>query len=743
VSAIHSRCPGYRSSTAVHVCLLPAILFLVTVLLARSAAAASDVTMEVVRAGKRVTAVRTIDPIVLDGRLDEESWQLAPPATGFYQQQPDEGLLATEYSEVRFVYDDRALYVGGRFFHRGADGVPIVNELKRDFSERDGDVIAIVLDTFRDAKNASNFMTNPAGAVRDSQSHDDGRQTNQHWDAVWFVRTARFSDGWSMEMAIPFKSLRFRRSESQEWGLNILRLIRRKNEVAVWAPVPRQFTPFKVSYAGVLAGLEGVSPGFNFRIKAFATVQGVSTDADLRRWRGESDGGLDIKYGLSSSLTLDATYRTDFSQVEADEQQVNLTRFSLFFPEKREFFLENQGAFGVGDQSLASASGRRDLVPFFSRRIGLTNSGEVIPIRGGLRLSGRQGHYGIGLLQMWTDGETASPRTSYTAARLSRNVGPNASVGAIYMAKIQGQDNNAVIGADLRASVRPSFDLDVFLLRSNTTDRGSGWAGRGALTVNENRYSAHLAYTNVGPEYRNDLGFVQRSDVALVSWEYERNLRPRRTYRWVRTFTVGGEGDFFGDSAHHQLLTRLARTDFSAEFADGGRLGLDVDWNYERLSEAFAIHPGLSIQAGEYRFHQLVPFYSSDRSRWLSGSVRLTLGEFWSGQISGLNTSARVRISERLAASVSSSRDRITLPEGQFLTNVARLRVDYSFSTQMFVGAFIQYNSSGGVWTSNVRFNLIHRPLSDVYVVLNGSGGGQNGSRSRAVIVKYTHLVAF
>jgi hypothetical protein len=716
-----------------------AVVFAVTICTSLHAAPAARSGASAFPGTKQAIAIRIAEPIVLDGRLDEEVWQRAPAATDFYQQEPDEGEAATDRSEVRFLYDDHFLYVGG-WFSYDADGIPIVNELKRDFSERDGDLFTIVLDTFRDGRNASSFMTNPAGALRDSQSYDDGRQKNDNWDAAWSVRTARFPQGWSMEVAIPFKSLRFPRAPAQEWGLNLLRLVRRKNEVTVWAFVPRQFTPFKVSYAGALSGLAGVRPGFNLWVKPFTVTQ--IRDGDTGGRRGDLDGGVDLKYGIGGSLALDATYRTDFSHVEADDQQINLSRFSLFFPEKREFFLENQGAFAVGDQSQSATSGRRDLVPFFSRRIGLTDTGNVIPMRGGLRLSGRQGAFGLGLLQMWTDGTPEVSPTGYTAARVVRTMGPGASIGGLFLNTAQDHAGNHVAGVDLHLAFGPTADIDAYVLRSATTDRGSDWAGRTAISIVENRYTAKASYTNIGSRFENEMGFVQRPNVALVSWEYERNLRPAKTSRWVRTFTIGGEGDFFGDSGHRQLLTRVARTDFSAEFGDGGRFGLDLDWNYERLTQPFEIEPGVTLVPGEYRFRQLVPTYSSDRSRWLSGSVRFTLGEFWSGRIAGVNTSARVRFSEHLAASATWSRDRVSLPQGTFVRSLARVRTDYSFSTNMFLTAFVQYNDASRSWSSNIRFNVIHRPLSDLFVVFNDAEV-PDGHRMVSVTLKYTHLLSF
>jgi hypothetical protein len=693
-------------------------------------------------APKRVVALRIAEPVIVDGHLDEAAWQAAQPASDFTQQQPDEGCLTTEPSEVRFLYDERYLYIGGTFYDTEPLRGPIVNELRRDFSERDGDLIQVVLDTFHDKRTASTFMTNPAGALGDTQSYDDGRQQNRNWDAVWIVRTARFDHGWTMEMAIPFKSLRFRRLDVQQWGLNLLRLIRRKNEITLWSPIPRQFSALRVSYAGVLEGLEGVRPSFNLRVKPFAIAQ-VARGGSLRpEWNASSNGGFDLKYGVGTGLTLDASYRTDFSQVEADDQQINLSRSGLFFPEKREFFLENQGAFKIGDQSTTAEGGRHDLVPFFSRRIGLSVDEELIPLLGGLRLSGIEGAYGLGIMQMWTDRTAKQPSTSYTAARLTRGFANGATIGGFFFGTVSGSYANQVGGADVHLTAGRTKDLDFFIVRSNTSTTGGGWAGRAAVSVNEDGYTANMSYTHVGAHYQNGMGFVQRPDISLLSWEYERNLRPRRTDGLIRNHTLGGEGDFFGDSRHEQLVTRVARVDYSAEFADGGRFAVDLDWNTEQLSEPFEIQPGFILTPGEYRFNQIITSYTSDRSRWISGNARLTVGEFWSGRITGVDTGARIRVNERLAGSFEWSANRASLPQGRLETTLASLRLDYSFSTRMFVSALVQYNSTTRALLSNVRFNVIHRPLSDVYVVFNRASGNAL-TDTDALIIKYTHLLAF
>ena len=330
-------------------------------ILAFGAVAGAQMNPDAIRASKRITPVRITEPIVIDGHLTEPAWALAEVGTDFYQQEPADGARTSEQSEIRFLYDDDALYFAGTFADSDPRG-PIIDDLKRDFEGRNGDIVGVSFDTFGDY-TAYNFNVNAAGVQRDTQSYEDGRVFNANWDALWSATTQRTEGGWTLEMRIPFKSMRFPKAEEHDWAMNVFRLIRRKNEFTYWSPQPRQFTAYKISYGGRIAGIRGVNAGRNLQIKPFYT--GAASNLLLpsldRRWDG--DGGADVKYGIGTSLALDLTVHTDFSQVEVDEQQINLTRFSLLFPEKREFFLENQGAFRIGDLS------GRTLIPFFSRRV--------------------------------------------------------------------------------------------------------------------------------------------------------------------------------------------------------------------------------------------------------------------------------------------------------------------------------------------------------------------------------------
>jgi hypothetical protein len=710
-----------------------ALLVAVVLATGAPAPAAADAPGGETSARRRVTATRVSVPIVVDGHLDEAPWHDAEPATGFVQQQPEEGAPSSQPSEVRFLYDEATLYVGGTFLD-DSPGDPIVDTLKRDVTTRDGDVVAIVLDTFLDSRNAFTFATNPGGAVSDGQSHDDGRQQNADWNGVWTVRTGRVSGGWTMEMAIPFRTLRFPDRERQRWGLNIVRVLRRRNEVAVWSAVPRQFTERKVSHAGVLEGIDRVRAGRSLRVKP-ALVGSV------RDGHGHRDAGLDVKYGWRD-LTWDLTLRADYSQVEADEEQINLTRISPVLPEKREFFLENQGAFTVGDQT--GTGGSRDLLPFFSRRIGLVE-GTPVPVHAGARVTGRQSGFGVGALAVTTalpDGEPGQQQ--FVATRLTRELGRQHRVGAVYLARESPLGATRTAGLDAHLGFGNGVLVDTVALRStaSTPVDGRPWALRGAVQIDTRRQATRVAYTNIGTGYRNDLGYVAREDAGTLTWEHEWVFRPRAPAGWLRGITVGGEGEYVADSNHGRPISRLTRQDASLEFADGGRAGLDLDWNVEHLVEPFTIADGVTLAPGRYRFDRATASYRSDRSRRFSGTIGVTAGEFWSGEMAGTSLAARLRLSARGAVSGTLERHHAALPEGRFETTLAKLRVDWSFSTRAALNALVQYNSARRAWLTNVRFSLMHRPLSDVFVVYTETR--PDGARAdRSVALKYTHLLSF
>ena len=679
------------------------------------------------------------DRISVDGVLSEPEWASAERLTDFLQQEPDEGAVSNFKSDVRLLYDDETLYVGAMLYDP-EPGKLVSNELKHDFAPRDSDMFGVTLDTFLDKLNGYGFFTMPKGARRDSQVADDGRANNSNWDGIWQVETTVADNGWIVEYAIPFRSLRFPRRDTQIWGLNVVRLIRRTNEITTWSFVPRSFPLSKPSFAGTLEGIKGVKPGRDLRVKPFGLF---STTNRAGATKGTADGGVDVKAGIGTSLVLDATFRTDFAQVEADEQQINLTRFSLFFPEKREFFLENQRAFQI-NSTLAGTN----LVPFFSRRIGLSDTGTEIPLIGGARLSGKQGRSTIGALNITTQGverpgEPSLPRSNYSFARYGRDFLNNSSASAFYMGHEQGAHANRVAGSDVQLTIRRRAVIDLLAMHSQTTGAPSGQAFRAGVDFDSSLTRLAASATLLDPAFRNDMGFIRRPGRNIFTGLVTRGIRPPRARAGiVREFRPGiAYTRFVRDGLGTETETISPSVAF--DFADASAASVTYEINEEALLTPFRIHPSQLIAPGRYRFKGIVAAGRMARSHRLAFNGELRTGEFWNGHRSGFTVGGRFRANVRLATTVNYTRDMVNLPGGSFATNLFSLRVDGSFTTRMFLNAFMQYNSTTREVLSNIRFNVVHHPLSDLYVVYNEGHPTTGAPVSRSVAVKLTQMFAF
>ncbi len=696
---------------------------------------------------KRARATRIPNNrITIDGTLDESEWQQAMPASDFVQQQPREGQPSTHATQVRFLYDDTNLYIGGTMTEDEL-GKVIVNDLKRDFTgPRDGDLFIVNLDTFSDRLNAYNFQTNAGCALRDSQSYDDGRTINANWDAVWTCRSAVGTGAWYVEIAVPFKQLRFPAGAEQAWGLQVFRLIRHSNEQTLWSPAPRQFNQFKMSYGGVLDGIANVSPGRNIRVKPFFTSQTRRTNTTRT---DDADGGVDLKVGVGPNLVFDGTYRTDFSQVEADAQQVNLTRFSLFFPEKREFFLENQGAFQVGPP----ANNSSNLVPFFSRTIGLSDTGTPIPIVGGTRQTGKVGRNSVGFLNMQTEQEerpnglSPLPSANVTVARYGREFLANSLVGGFVMDKERGGVSNRVAGADLRFYPTRQWNIDALFMHSTKTGVDDGDAWRAGVQYDSGLSQYTLNYTSLGATFKDDVGFIPRQGVDILNANVLQRFRPTFASRWVREMRAQVPvARYTRDPVH--VETQTVTPTFTVELSDSSSIDVNVQSDEEALSNPFrpqGIPAGTSIPVGRYTFTNGTIGYNATNAKRISPNVEYRFGQFYSGTRRGFTVGGRVRVGPKLSTTLNVSRDHIDLPNGvSFSTTLTSLRVDASFSTRMFLSAFIQHNAVTRQLLSNVRYDFIHRPLSDLFLVYNDTQD-TNGllPTSRALVLKYTHLLSF
>jgi hypothetical protein len=508
----------------------------------------------------------------------------------------------------------------------------------------------------------------------------------------------------------------------------MMRLIRRKNEVTMWTPIPRQFNQFRMTYGGVLDGIRGVKPGLNLRFKPFATGSVARRSNATKR---DGDGGFDMKLGIGTGLVLDATYRTDFSQVEADAQQVTLTRFNLFFPEKREFFLENQGAFQVGRSYETN-----DLVPFFSRSIGLEN-GTPVPIEAGLRLSGRTGSNDVGLLNIQTEDD------NFSVLRYGRQFMRSSTANVFYLGKEGGAAFNRVAGADVRLTPHRLVSFDFLAMGSDHDAAGAGSAWRAGGIFEANRTEIEASFASLGTGFRDELGFIPRTGVDIAHVAATQRFRPRALERLVREVRPQLAFDRYQRDGFG-VETGTLRPNVTVEFQDGSTVTATVRDNEEANLEPFRVRSHYSIVPGRYTFTDGEVSFATSRARALSWTGGYRTGGYWHGTRDGVSGGIRVRVNEKVATSATMSRDVVKLAGHSFTSDLLQLRLDTSFSTRMFLNAFVQYNGVTRDVSSNVRFDFIHHPLSDLFIVYNETRPtGSSLPPSRSLTVKLTHLLSF
>jgi hypothetical protein len=724
---------------------------------------AEPVDYATARLERRLLATRTPSPVSLDGALDEAAWHDAPVASGFRQNEPREGEPATFDTDVRVLYDDEALYIGV-FAHDDEPAALVVSDLKKDFNTAAGDAFLVVIDTFADQRNGFEFAINPAGAKWDAQMSNEGRESNANWDGIWDVRTRIADNGWYAEIRIPFRTLKFAERDPQTWGLNFERRIRRRNEESYWAPLPRIYNLDRVSMAGSLADLRQLRPGRNLRIKPFATA--TSSTVGTAASDGDFDLGVDVKYGLTSGLTLDATVNTDFSQVEADEQQVNLTRFSILFPEKRDFFLENSGIFQFGLPSTGSASlggaspaasGRQNSPPdarlFFSRQIGLSDAGASIPILAGSRVSGRAGRYAIGALNIQQREQGAVPATNFTAVRVDRSLLANSDIGVMLLNKDQaGAGYNRVAGVDgnFRFGQLAVSAYAVKTAAPAATVPGSGedFSTRANFNYQSRKYLLRGAYEVIGRRFRDELGFVPRIGVNHVASYGRLNVRPRWAASRLGIREIGPHFHFDQFDRRDGSGTESRYFDWHVVLSmnDSGFFEGGVNRNREGNVMPFTLNSarGVRIQPGTYDFNEYFVLYRSNNAAPFSYETRLSVGDLYDGTRNGYAIAPTVRVNEHFNASVGLQVNDIDLPAASYVSTLVAARLNYSASTRVFLNALVQYNTDTQQWSSNVRFNIIHRPLSDFFLVYNERRLDTTGDLvDRSVIAKVTYLMAF
>ncbi len=714
-----------------------------------------------------VRAVRLTEPLEIDGILNEPMYDAVESFSGFIQQSPDEGAPATERTEAWVFFDDNNIYVSGRLWDSAPESQWIANEMQRDSRQLiNNERFSVAFDTFYDRRNNVAFMVNPIGGFVDQEITDESRP-NLDWNPVWNVRTGRFDGGWTVEMEIPFKSLRFSPGTSQIWGIQIGRRIRWKNESSYLTPIPISGGPglFRTSAAATLTGLCVPSRNRRLEIKPYA-IGSLATDRNTTpAISNQANGnfGVDLKYGVTQNLTADFTYNTDFAQVEVDEQQVNLTRFSLFFPEKREFFLESRGTFdfGQGFRFGSGGGGRRGgggffgggdaPTVFFSRQIGL-QGGQTVPILGGGRLTGKAGDFTVGALNIQTDDTLsgAAASTNFTVMRIKRDILRRSRIGGIFTGRsvsTKGPGGNQVYGLDAAFSFYDNVNFNGYYAKSQTSGLvGNDESYQAAFTYNGDLYAFQFDHLLVGDNFNPEIGFMRRDDFRRTYTAAQYSPRPQ-SIAAIRQFTWGASLDYITTVAG-QLETRITQGRFQTELENSDRINFDVQKSYELLHQPFLVASDVAIPVGGYNFDDYFVSYSLGQQRRVAGTVSLQRGEFFNGNITAVGyRRGRLEITRQFSISPGISINNIDLPQGRFTTKLVTSRFTYTLTPRMFFGGLLQYNSSTNALNSNLRLRWEYQPGSELFVVYNDVRDTELRStpllQNRAFIIKFTKLFRF
>jgi hypothetical protein len=717
-------------------------------------------------------AVPLNSPIRIDGTLDEAVYETVPAISDFIQNDPQEGAPATEKTEVWIFFDRTAVYVIARCWESQPARM-IANEMRRDSTnvvQNDG--FAFAFDTFRDRRNSIVFELNAIGGRIDAQVTNE-RQLNMDWNPIWDFKIGRFENGWTLETAIPFKSLRYRAGRAQVWGFNARRVNRWKNEVSYITAIPAAMTMrghFQASLMPALVGIEPPSGSRNLEIKPYA-ISEVTTDRTATPIVSNDfvgDAGIDVKYGVTQSLTGDFTYNTDFAQVEADEQQVNLTRFSLFFPEKRDFFLENQGtfAFGGGGNAFpgggaggggggggggAAANPSDTPVLFYSRRIGL-DQGLAVPIRAGGRLSGRAGRYSLGLLNIQTgnDPDINAASTNFSVARVKRDILRKSTVGAIVTHRSLAQDghgSNQAVGLDSTLAFYDNLTINTYWARTETTGLGGDQTSyRGQLDYTGDRYGVQAERLVVGEHFNPEVGFLRRGDMRRSFGQFRFSPRPRAN-KTIRRYNSTTSLAYVENGAG-RLETRDWDAEFAIEYQNGDRLFGGYSNTYEFLPVPFTIAPGVTLPVEGYDFASVRAGFNLGQQRRVAGALSIEHGSFYSGNKTTFSwVRGRVNLTPQLSLEPRVSIDRVDLVEGSFTSRLIGSRVTYTMTPMMFASALIQYSSTSDVVSANVRLRWEYRPGSELFIVWNEQRDTLAPRfpelTNRAFVVKINRLLRF
>ena len=693
---------------------------------------------------------------LLDGKvIDDMEWQKIEPITSLIQQKPNQGAPASERTEIRIAYDEANLYISAIMYDDQPE-LLVVTDSRRDASLDETDAIQFIFDTYHDTRNGFVFGTNPIGIQYDAQVDNEGQGNfnsnraqggtiggfNINWDGSWEVKTFTGDFGWSAEFQIPLKTIRFSKGV-QKWGMNIQRNIRKNNEQSFWASLPLTFSMNRLSMAGDLTGLDLITQG-NLKIIPYVLNQSsknYTSEAGEDGWQNSSEIGADIKYSITSSLTLDVTYNTDFAQVEVDEEQVNLDRFNLFFPEKRPFFLENAGLFTVG------SPGEIDL--FFSRRIGIGEDGELVPIIGGVRVSGKQNNTNIGFLNMYTDDVEADSihGNTFTAARVNHEFGgTRTSLGGIVVnrsrTKDRNDDHNTVYALDAKIGLGQKAQISTFFALSDTPGLEGGDGGSSAFQLRLshawNGWNNFIGFAQQGEDFNPEVGFLQRTAFRKGELLVFRQIRLEKDILGLLEIRphISWRGYW---NMQGLMETSFVHIDNHWAWKNGYEFHSGINLTKEGVSEPFEISDGIFVEEGTYDHAEALLVAWTNQSKPLNLRWRGVFGGFFGGTRIANSLTIKGRIGDKFSTEISASRFKIDLPVGKFTTNILRTRLSYSFTPKIFVQSLLQWNQSTDTFSTNLRLGWLRQANSGLFIVFNEIRDDFKKD-NQIFTIKYSHI---
>lgn len=677
----------------------------------------------------------THNSINLDGKLDEPAWQQAMHISNFTQRELNVGEPATERTEVAIVYSAKTLYIGFWGYDSQPDKL-VAREMRRDFEFDLEDNFEVIIDTYNDNRNGFLFVINPNGARADVQVINNGESENEFWNGVWNAKTTITPDGWFAEMEIPFSTLKFRTNiEEQIWGINFERNIRRKREQLLWQGWSRDSELELLNRAGTLVGLDSIVNKDFIEVKPYTIGGGEFTPG---KEEGQLNAGGDINYLITPTLRLNLTFNTDFAQVEADRQQINLTRFPLFFPERREFFLEGQDYFDMG-------MGNR-IIPFYSRRIGLAEDRSTVPIIAGARLLGKINNTTLGAMSIQTASRDSIPSANYTVFSWRQDVLEQSSVGFLSANKYENGSFHSTTGAyglystssmfgdknlNIGAVFTQNFKADDFNTKAN--------AHRIYLSYPNDKLEFDMAWQRSAPSFEPEVGFLRRDNFQEFYTELEWKPRPKNFLKWVRQFSFKGldmNYFIFDDTKELQTFFYEIRP-LGFETRSGEFFEFNVQWRAEGLREPFEITDGIIIPKGEYWYNRLEIQASSFEGRTWSVSTRINMGQFLTGNSTESSYNLSWRASRFFKIAVNYEKNWIDLPEGNFTTDLIGNRIEYAANPNLYGSLFSQWNSEDEEAIFNFRLHWIPIIGADFFFIFNQAydASGKNWRVERTTVL--------